>query len=371
MAENTTETTPPATPPAVSSGGGAGTIATYIGLAAAVAVVVVGLVFTFISKLGSNDQVSNILYVIIGLTGVAGIAALVATILNVVRGASGRMATTVVSGVTLLATLAFVLVMLLPRVNNLLFLNNSVEPFGKGIQNYCQTPLQNETTRYTQFKADASSYTPPFGDPVALAKKLTADIATFQADLPTLQADLAKTQALSLPNGKYGDLRDGCAKDLQGTIAFISDTTAIPTAQFLQGVASQISTIPASVLPTAAQPILLAIVKSAVPASYSAIGMMQATIGWATGQTPIPFPANVPAAEQKQLTPAIYLVLGGGYAQFVAGAMDAAAKGADPALTNAGNCFADDIINTLHDNLAPMQVDTNAIVGQGLMPCTH
>jgi hypothetical protein len=289
----------------------------------------------------------------------------------------GRIAWTTVSGVALVASVLFLLLTVLPRANNLTHLNNVIEPFGKAIQSDCQTPLNNETSRYKQVEADANAFpTQPNASTILLdlsnlSASMNKDAGLFQQDLTAIQADLPKVQALSLPDGKYGDLKDGCIRDIQGTIGFLNTSSSIPTSQVVQALLAAVPAIPTTELPKADQPIVASTIQSTIPASYSAIGLTQDTSQIAAMKLPLVFPPSVPAADQQSLGLIVYAVLATGYAQLVAGAMNSAATSTDPATTNAGNCFANDIIDTLDNNLTPVKVDTLAIVGQAKMTCTR
>ena len=373
MAKNTPPTPPtPVVKPTITGLERTGTGITIVSVLAALAIPG----FSAMSgKLESSGQINSVVTSIVLLTIVAGVLALLGTVLNVPgllkQPRIGRVTSTVFSGATLVVLAIFFFATVLPRVNNLNHLNSVVEPFGTSVQKNCSDLLQNETNRYKQIEADAKAFPSainPATISVDLANYVTPinkDIKDFQNDATLLQTSATKVQALTLPDGKYGKFRDGCVTDMQGTIAFINDTTLIPTTQFLQQVIAGVTAAPASQIPTAAKPAVIAIIQANIPASYSAVSLMQASVGYASVFSPAPLTnPGIPAATFNAVSILVYGTLWHSFPLFIAGAMDTAANAPDPEnLANLGTCLQNDISKTLKDNLAPLSVNTDKIVG--------
>jgi hypothetical protein len=385
MSETTptpTPTTPPATTTTVTGLERAGTGITIAGVVLGVVTLALVL-FGHNITISSNAQATNAIYVLVAITALGLLLGLLGTIFNVPallkQMNTGRLTSTALSVVTLVALGVYFFVGVLPHTTNLLHLNNVVEPFGTSIQNDCQTPLSTETTHAKKIEADAKTFPNP-PNPATLLVDLTnfggvmsTDVNQFQQDLTVLQANLTKVQGLALPDGKYGALRDGCVRDIQGTIGFINDTSTVSTSNttlFTQAIIAGINQEPASVLPTVDKQIIDAVIQSSMPTSYSALSLLQSAASFANMKATLTFPSSVPVADQQLLGIEVYAAVSAGYSALIPTVMDGFINGTDAATTNAGNCFANDIINTLNDNLKPFNVDTTKIVGQGIMTCT-
>ncbi len=255
-------------------------------------------------QLESLDAVRTVLIGGVLLSIAAAVLGLIATALNLPGlrvPAMGRGFSTVFSGASLIAMGIFLFVVLLPRVNNVTNLNNTLAPFGTSILNNCQTPLDNETARYQQFSKDAHAVpTPSASNQLAFVQALSVfglamgnDISEFQKDSKTLSVALANLQALKAPSSKYNALVQGCITDVQGTIAFLNDASAskaVPTAQFVQELVQVVvPQIPTSIIPAADKPFVIATITAPgnFPSSYSAVGLLTAAAQFTT-QNPAP-----------------------------------------------------------------------------------
>ncbi len=329
-------------------------------------------------KLESLGAVTTAVYAGIALTAAGFILALAATIVNARGLAHGSILKTAISGVMLVVMVLFSALVVIPRVSNIQNLQNTIVPFAEKIRDNCKTPLNTETDHYKKVLADTPSISAS-EDPATIVQQLgtfatalSADIHMFQQDAQNLQTNLTNLQNLSVPVSKYQALHDGCIKDVQSTIAFLNSTSGVPTDQFLQTITGPngIPALPDSIMPKAAKPIAIALVKANTPASYSATGLLQAAAQYATCANPfgtcsvqLTIPPGVPAsAITSDFKTVYYVVLGGGYAQFVQGAMTQAANSTDPQLTAEGNQLTQDIKDTLRNNLAPLNVDVDKIV---------
>jgi hypothetical protein len=331
-------------------------------------------------KLESINDVSNILVAGGLLSGAAVVLGAVATGLNIPAlrvPTLGRGASTFFSGATLITMGIFFFVTLLPRASAVLNLQSTLAPFATSVRDNCQTPLDNETARYKQVAQDAhavpSSPTPATISVFGVA--MGNDVTALKQDVTTLSTALANLQKLKTPESKYDALLKGCITDVQGTIAFLNDATnssAIPTAQFVQGLQQGVQGIPASIIPDAVKPAIIATIGAPgnFPTTYSAEGLLAAAAQFVT-QNPTPPSITIPAPIAAALTPAdqatlislVILVGEAGFPVYVATVMDAAAANKDPQLTSEGDQLKQDIKDILTNNLSPIKVDVNKIVG--------
>jgi hypothetical protein len=351
-----------------------------IGWTASIAGLVIGAVPLLALALGRFFTITTLSGVqTVATTGVILVAAsmLVALIGLVVSLVRKSTPATIIAAVTFVGMAAFLFTTVLPRVNNLQYLNNTLAPFGKSIQTYCQNPLNKTTADYKRAVADAPVISP--SEPIStilqqlatFSTAMATDDKTFQQDATNLQPDLANLQKLTPPSSRYQPLVSGCIKDVQSTIAFLNDTTSqqIPTTQFLQGLDAGVAALPTSTLPAKQKPVVLAIIHANVPASFDVITLLQTASQYAACANPfgtcpvtLTLPTGVPASAVSQLSTLIFPILGVGYDQFVNAAMTQAANAKDPALTAAGNQLKQDIENILTSSLAPINVDAAAIV---------
>jgi hypothetical protein len=366
-----------------------GTTITIVGLIAGLVPVLV-LAFGSAIKLETLDAVQSVATFGTILVLASGVLALVATIVNLLRpNSTGKLVSTIVSLVTLVGMAVFLFTTVLPRVNNLEYLNNTIAPFGHSIQNNCQTPLNNETARYNQVVKDSpalpatDSATQIISALGGFASAMTTDAQQFQTDATNLQGDLTNLQNLKVPESKYEDLlqytnpdgsQSGCIPDVKGTIALLNDTNngQVPTAPFIQGIQQGVAELPTSEVPASAKPIIVATIKNSLPATYTAITVLQAAAAYAgCGGNPLSpctavqlkWPPKVPTSAQQQLATDIYVIVGAGFTAYVNQTFTMIAAQTDNHLKMAGQQLQDDIKATLINNLAPINVDVNAIVG--------
>lgn len=357
----------------------AGTTLTVLGLIAGL-VPVLALVFGSAIKLETLSAVQSAATIGTLLVVASAGLALIATIVNLLRPSStGKGVSLIVSLVTLVGMAALLFTTVLPRDTNLQNLNNTLAPFGTSIRDNCQTPLNTETAHYNQVAKDSAPITSTDPSQVVaalggFASSMKTDATMFQTDATNLQGNLTNLQNLKVPESKYQALHDGCIADVQATITVLTGTgiTSDETAMFYSAIQTAVTGLPTTTIPAAAKPIILATIKNSLPSTYSFVSLLQTAAAYAgCGGNPLnacttvqlTWPPKVPTSTQQSLATFIYVIVGAGFTQFVNTAMMKAAAQSDPQLTTEGNQLKDDIKKILRDNLAPINVDVNAIVG--------
>ncbi len=315
MAETST-TNPKARTPAEMIG----TIVSILGLIA-IAIPLLTLGYAKVTgniTLHSTDQVSSWVTIGVILTVVGAGLGLIGTALNlpgVIKRANGaRITSTALSGVALVASALFLLLMALPRANNLQTFNSTIVPFGHAIQNDCQTPLNNLTDKTSTqgwYKIQADATANAANDP-SFVTAMTNDENLLVQDAKNIQTGITAFQTVT-PPAKYQDLYTRCLGDLKGEYDFLTDPNG-PSALPLPAPYNK----------------LVAKIDGEQLISDSALV--------ASGAAPI----KVPQGTMQQL---------------VITAINAINAQTDPALTADGNQLECDVNTTLNTNLTPIKQD--------------
>ena len=131
--------------------------------------------------LNSASSVQNTLLAGIIFTGVAALVALIATVLNLPallkEPSAGRIVSTGVSVIVLVASVLFLVLNLVPRVSPLNHLSNDLQPFGNALTKDCSDPL-NQLTRdeHTVYLDSQVSQTGDASGDAGFVKLLSVDI---------------------------------------------------------------------------------------------------------------------------------------------------------------------------------------------------
>ena len=148
MSSASTDAPPKAQPTMMNRVGTGGTVVSAVALAVPLGYTAYAGANTV--TLNSASSVQNTLLAGIILTGVAALVALIATVLNLpglLKGPSaGKIASTGVSVIVLVASVLFLMLNLVPRVTPLNHLSNDLQPFGNALTKNCSDPL-NQLTR--------------------------------------------------------------------------------------------------------------------------------------------------------------------------------------------------------------------------------
>lgn len=339
MSSASTDAPPKAQPTMMNRVGTGGTVVSAVALA-------VPLGYTAYAganavTLNSASSVQNTLLAGIILTGVAALVALIATVLNLpglLKGPSaGKIASTGVSVIVLVASVLFLMLNLVPRVTPLNHLSNDLQPFGNALTKDCSDPL-NQLTRdeHTIYLDSQVSLTGDAGGDANFVKLLSVDAPKIQADATAISNGINQLNLVTVPDAKYQDLVNRCIADEKSDIDFLSNDSganAIPVPPPFNVVSKTVSF---ETLLNDAQGILSGAVQ--IP------GVPLAAIPFSTFQT---FVSAVLAGNPSLGVPVASSVL--------------CAK--DPKLSADGNQLYNDAVSTLTTNTAPFKPDVTAIVG--------
>jgi len=291
--------------------------------------------------LDSASSVQNTLLAGIIFTGVAALVALIATVLNLpalLKGPSaGRIVSTGVSVIVLVASVLFLVLNLVPRVSPLNHLSNDLQPFGNALTKNCSDPLNQLTRDEHGIYLDAQvSQTGDASGDANFVKLLSVDIPKIQADTKAISDGINQLNLLTVPDPKYQDLVKRCIADEKSDIDFLTNDTganAIPVPAPFNVVQKTVSF---TTLLNDAAGILSGAV--AIP------GVPLAAIPNGTFQT---FVSAVLIGNPSLGVPTDKSVL--------------CAK--DPQLSADGNQLYNDAVSILTTNTAPLKPNVNAIVG--------
>jgi|GEM_PF-6915365 len=242
------------------------------------------------------------------VAAVLGLVGLVLGGLGLMRGARmGRGLTVGMSGFTLITSLLFLFLTLIPRANALTTLNDKTAPFARSIQTNCKNQLDNAKallkTARDQTQAAATN-------DAAFAQVMITQVGILQSNASDLQNAATLVKGLTAPDSKYQMIVTSCATDLQGQAGFLVSESAIP-------------------LPPP---------YNALAKSVSATTLMKTAAAIVSGKGPIPAP---PA---------------GTFQPLIIAALTQAINATDAPLTKAGDQLKQDITDTLTNNLAPFKV---------------
>lgn len=274
-----------------------------------------------------SDDIKSLFTNGIIVTGAAGVLGLVGLLLSVpglLKGArTGRVVTTLVSVVVLVASAVGLVAVLLPRAGAVSNLNDKVQPFALSLQQNCQTPLNNLSSHESEILTHSfQTKTGAAEDDARFADLLQGDIANLQKDATDLKAASDKLGKLTAPSGPayYAELLKHCQDDVAGQADFLTNDTG------------------ANAIPLPAP-------FSAIAPKASLTTLVKGSALVASGTSPLgPLP---PSTVQTVLATAMQQVI---------------ASSKDQVATDDGNKLQADIAKTLTDNLSPIAVDTDAVI---------
>ena len=234
MSTASTDAPPKAEASTMSRVGTGGTVVSAVALAVPLGYVAYAGANTV--TLNSASSVQNTLLAGIIFTGVAALVALIATVLNLPtllkEPSAGRIVSTGVSVIVLVASVLFLVLNLVPRVSPLNHLSNDLQPFGNALTKDCSDPL-NQLTRdeHTVYLDAQVSQTGDASGDGNFVKLLSVDIPKIQADTKAISDGINQLNLLTVPDPKYQDLVKRCIADEKSDIDFLTNDTganAIP-----------------------------------------------------------------------------------------------------------------------------------------------
>lgn len=272
-----------------------------------------------IQSLFTNGIIVTLAAAALGLIGAA------LTVPGLLKGARvGRIVTTLVSLIVLVASLVGLLVVIAPRASAVSDLKTKIQPFGQTLQQSCQTPLNNLSGHENDIFVHAlqAKISGDAAGDALLVQTLQADLANLQQDATDLKAGSDKLSKLTAPSGPayYAELLTHCQQDVAGQADFLTNDTG-----------ANAVTLPAPF--------------SAIAPKAGLITLVKGSALVASGTSPL---GHLPPGT-------VETVLAAAMQRVIAGSKDQVA-------TDDGNKLQADIAKTLTDNLSPIAVDTNAVI---------